>query len=177
MFGIAEIVLGRVRTLVVAYVRTLAGTLYARFGVAVGPDGLLGLPASDAWIVDTGPSAAVAGLALDGLGFLLQIVALRSIPLYAVGAALAASLAVTAVAAGRSLGARPARAEWSAVGAVRAGPALVALAWLGDRSREGLRGAAFAGYAAAVGGALAPAGFGAAPTDGAEHPRTLRTGG
>lgn len=37
-----------------------------------------------------------AGLALDGLGFLLQVVALRSLPLYAVGASLAASLAVTA---------------------------------------------------------------------------------
>ncbi|GLF92865.1 hypothetical protein [Streptomyces yaizuensis] len=64
MFGIAEITLGRWRTLVVAYVCTLAGTLYARFGVAVGPDGPLGLPASDARIVDTGPSAAVAGLAV-----------------------------------------------------------------------------------------------------------------
>ena len=39
----------------------------------------------------------LAGLALDGLGFLLQIAALRSVPIYAVGAALAASLAVTAV--------------------------------------------------------------------------------
>nr|WP_190124018.1 hypothetical protein [Streptomyces inusitatus] len=64
VFGIAEIALGRWRTLVVAYVCTLAGTLYARFGVAVGPDGPLGLPASDARIVDTGPSAAVAGLAV-----------------------------------------------------------------------------------------------------------------
>ncbi|NED76694.1 hypothetical protein G3I51_31145, partial [Streptomyces sp. SID9944] len=45
----------------------------------------------------------LAGLALDGLGFLLQIVALRSLPIYAVGAALASSLAVTAVAAARLL--------------------------------------------------------------------------
>ncbi|MBO0917205.1 hypothetical protein J1C73_23725, partial [Streptomyces laculatispora] len=43
----------------------------------------------------------VAGLALDGLGFVLQIIALRSLPIYAVGAALAASLAVTAVVAAR----------------------------------------------------------------------------
>ncbi|MFD7549604.1 hypothetical protein ACFV0R_06995 [Streptomyces sp. NPDC059578] len=64
VFGTAEIVLGRPRTLVVAYVCTLAGTLYARFGVAVGPDGLLGLSAVDAQVVDTGPSAAVTGLAI-----------------------------------------------------------------------------------------------------------------
>ncbi|MFF1837940.1 hypothetical protein ACFVXE_27570 [Streptomyces sp. NPDC058231] len=64
VFGIAEICLGRSRTLLIAYVATLAGTLYARFGVAVGPDGLFGLPPSDARIVDTGPSAAVVGLAV-----------------------------------------------------------------------------------------------------------------
>ncbi|MFD9722067.1 hypothetical protein [Streptomyces sp. NPDC059076] len=62
VFGIAEITLGWLRTLLVAYVCTLTGTLYARFGVAIGPDGLFGLPASDAQVVDTGPSAAVAGL-------------------------------------------------------------------------------------------------------------------
>ncbi|MGW4028523.1 hypothetical protein ACWEFL_04245 [Streptomyces sp. NPDC004838] len=64
VFGIAEICLGRTRTLVIAYVSTLAGTLYARIGVAVGPGGLFGLPESDARIVDTGPSAAVVGLAI-----------------------------------------------------------------------------------------------------------------
>jgi hypothetical protein len=64
VFGVAEICLGRQRTLLIAYVATLAGTLYARTGVAVGPDGLFGLPASDAQVVDTGPSAAVVGLAI-----------------------------------------------------------------------------------------------------------------
>lgn len=64
VFGIAEICLGWWRTLVVAYVATLAGTLYARIGIALGPDSLFGLPASDARIVDTGPSAAVVGLAV-----------------------------------------------------------------------------------------------------------------
>lgn len=65
VFGIAEICLGRTRTLVVAYVSTLAGTMYARLGIALGPDvPLLGLPASDARVVDTGPSAAVVGLAV-----------------------------------------------------------------------------------------------------------------
>jgi hypothetical protein len=64
VFGIAEIALGRWRTLVIAYVSTLAGTTYARIGIALGPDGFFGLPASDAQVVDTGPSAAVVGLAL-----------------------------------------------------------------------------------------------------------------
>ncbi|MFB6643734.1 hypothetical protein ACFCYF_41625 [Streptomyces chartreusis] len=63
-FGIAEMCLGRWRTLVVAYVATLAGTLYARVAIAIGPDGPFGLPASDARVVDTGPSAAVVGLAV-----------------------------------------------------------------------------------------------------------------
>lgn len=70
----------------------------------------------------------VAGLALDGLGFLLQIVALRSLPIYAVGAALAASLAVTAVVAARLLGVRLSGTEWGAVGVVSAGLAMLGLA-------------------------------------------------
>ncbi|MFJ5727743.1 hypothetical protein [Streptomyces paradoxus] len=64
VFGIAELCLGRWRTLAVAYVATLAGTLYARLGIRLGPHSPLGLPASDAWVVDTGPSAAVVGLAV-----------------------------------------------------------------------------------------------------------------
>ncbi|MFJ4867661.1 hypothetical protein [Streptomyces sp. NPDC088757] len=64
VFGIAEICLGRWRTLAVAYLATLAGTLYARVGIAIGPDSPFGLPASDALVVDTGPSAAVVGLAV-----------------------------------------------------------------------------------------------------------------
>nr|WP_246562167.1 hypothetical protein [Streptomyces roseirectus] len=65
VFGVAELCLGWARTLAVAYAATLAGTLYARVGVALGPDvPVLGLPASDAHTVDTGPSAAVVGLAV-----------------------------------------------------------------------------------------------------------------
>ncbi|MFE9169961.1 DMT family transporter [Streptomyces kebangsaanensis] len=70
----------------------------------------------------------LAGLALDGLGFLLQIAALRSLPIYVVGAALAASLAVTAVAASRLLRVRLSAVEWSAVGVVCAGLAMLGLA-------------------------------------------------
>ncbi|MEU9393522.1 hypothetical protein AB0D86_26410 [Streptomyces sp. NPDC048324] len=64
VFGIAEICLGRPRALALAYAATLAGTLYARLGIRLGFDSLLGLPASDARVVDTGPSAAVVGLAV-----------------------------------------------------------------------------------------------------------------
>lgn len=70
----------------------------------------------------------VAGLGLDGVGFLLELVALRSLPIYAVGAALAASLAVTAVTAARLLGARLSGREWAAVAAVCGGLALLGLA-------------------------------------------------
>ncbi|WP_433406710.1 hypothetical protein [Streptomyces sp. CA-146814] len=70
----------------------------------------------------------VAGLTLDGLGFVLQIVALRALPIYAVGAALAASLAVTAVVAARLLAVRLSRAEWAAVAVVCAGLGMLGLA-------------------------------------------------
>ncbi|MEU6251880.1 hypothetical protein [Streptomyces sp. NPDC047043] len=64
VFGIAEICIGRWRTLVIAYAATLAGTLYARLGIRLGFDNPFGLPSSDARVVDTGPSAAVVGLAV-----------------------------------------------------------------------------------------------------------------
>ncbi|MFF0966738.1 hypothetical protein ACWDQO_25610 [Streptomyces sp. NPDC003703] len=64
VFGVAEICLGRPRTLAVAYAATLTGTLYARLGLALGPHHPLGLPPADAHVVDTGPSAAVVGLAV-----------------------------------------------------------------------------------------------------------------
>jgi drug/metabolite transporter (DMT)-like permease len=81
----------------------------------------------------------IAGLALDGLGFLLQIAALRSVPIYAVGAALAASLAVTAVVAARLLRVRLNGLEWAAVAVVCAGLAMLGLAsgTEGDRSGPG----------------------------------------
>ncbi|MFK8909921.1 hypothetical protein, partial [Streptomyces sp. YS-3] len=70
----------------------------------------------------------IAGLGLDGLGFVLQIVALRAVPIYAVGAALAASLAVTAVVSARVLAVRLSGTEWVAVGVVCAGLAMLGLA-------------------------------------------------
>ncbi|MEU9111775.1 hypothetical protein AB0D04_08300 [Streptomyces sp. NPDC048483] len=68
------------------------------------------------------------GLALDGVGFLLELVALRALPIYVVGAALAATLAVTAVVAAPVLHSRLRRAEWAAVGTVCGGLALLGLA-------------------------------------------------
>ncbi|MFF5978545.1 hypothetical protein ACFY78_06765 [Streptomyces olindensis] len=64
VFGVAELCLGWKRALAIAYLATLAGTLYARVGIWLGPGAPLGLPASDAWVVDAGPSAAVVGLAV-----------------------------------------------------------------------------------------------------------------
>ncbi|MGW0866666.1 DMT family transporter [Streptomyces sp. NPDC002611] len=94
----------------------------------------------------------LVGLALDGLGFLLQIIALRSVPIYAVGAALAASLAVTAVVAARLLKVRLSRMEWAAVGVVCAGLALLGLASgaEGDESGPGWLKWAMLGAAAGV---------------------------
>lgn len=62
-FALAELVLGRARTLAVAYVTTLAGTLTARLMIALGPGWWgFGLPADCGTVLDTGPSAAVVGL-------------------------------------------------------------------------------------------------------------------
>ncbi|WP_329018678.1 hypothetical protein [Streptomyces sp. NBC_01601] len=62
-FALAELVLGRARTLAIAYVTTLAGTLAARLMIALGPGWWgFGLPAACGSVLDTGPSAAVVGL-------------------------------------------------------------------------------------------------------------------
>lgn len=62
-FALAELSLGRARTLFVAYATTLAGTLTARVMIAIGPGWWgLGLPAECGKVLDTGPSAAVVGL-------------------------------------------------------------------------------------------------------------------
>ncbi|MFF8313000.1 hypothetical protein ACF05W_03595 [Streptomyces lydicus] len=64
VFGIAEICVGWRQTLLVAYLATLAGTMYARIGIWIGPQSPLGLADSDKYVIDTGPSAAVVGLAV-----------------------------------------------------------------------------------------------------------------
>ncbi|MFF8942445.1 hypothetical protein ACF1A5_09245 [Streptomyces sp. NPDC014864] len=62
-FALAELALGRARTLVVSYATTLAGTLTVRVMLAIGPGWWgLGLPPEIGQVLDTGPSAAVVGL-------------------------------------------------------------------------------------------------------------------
>ncbi|MGW3956659.1 hypothetical protein ACWEKM_38465 [Streptomyces sp. NPDC004752] len=62
-FALAELALGRARTLAVAYATTLAGTLMVRVMIALGPGWWgLGLPPETGQVLDTGPSAAVVGL-------------------------------------------------------------------------------------------------------------------
>ncbi|MFJ9695973.1 DMT family transporter [Kitasatospora sp. NPDC101183] len=69
----------------------------------------------------------VAGTLLDILGFVLSIVALRTLPLFLVQAVTNASLAVTALAAVRLLGARLHRSDVAGILAVVVGLTLLAL--------------------------------------------------
>ncbi|MZF87923.1 hypothetical protein [Streptomyces sp. SID5643] len=108
----------------------------------------------------------LAGLALDGLGFVLQILALRSVPIYAVGAALAASLAVTAVVAARLLRVRLSRVEWAAVAVVCAGLALLGLASGAEGDEEGPAWLTWAMLGAAAGVLLLGAVAGRLPERG-----------
>ncbi|MFF9122598.1 hypothetical protein ACF09J_04725 [Streptomyces sp. NPDC014889] len=62
-FALAELTLGRGRTLFISYATTLAGTLTVRVMIALGPGWWgLGLPPEAGRVLDTGPSAAVVGL-------------------------------------------------------------------------------------------------------------------
>lgn len=70
----------------------------------------------------------LAGIGLDGLGFLLQIAALRLVPIYVVAAAIAASLAVTAIVAAWLLKVRLSAMEWVAVAVVCGSLAMLGLA-------------------------------------------------
>src|SRR6266496_1966482 len=69
----------------------------------------------------------LAGIGLDLVGFLAELAALRNLPLFVVQAAVASSLAVTAVAATAMVGAVLSGREWAAVAAVCAGLALLGL--------------------------------------------------
>ncbi|WP_267244810.1 DMT family transporter [Streptomyces sp. PR69] len=70
----------------------------------------------------------VAGVGLDMVGFAAELAALRAAPIFTVEAALASSLAVTAVVAAVVLRIRLRRVEVAAVAAVCCGLALLALA-------------------------------------------------
>jgi drug/metabolite transporter (DMT)-like permease len=86
----------------------------------------------------------LAGIGLDGLGFLLQVAALRLVPIYVVAAAIAASLAVTAIVAAWVLSARLSTLEWAAVGVVCASLATLGLAAGPEGSQRGPAGLGWA---------------------------------
>jgi drug/metabolite transporter (DMT)-like permease len=78
----------------------------------------------------------VIGFGVDTLGFVFEFVALRSLPLFLVQAAVASSLAVTAVLAARLMHERLGAAEWVGVAGVCAGLALLGLSAGPQRSTD-----------------------------------------
>ncbi|MFV8320292.1 DMT family transporter [Mycobacterium sp. 23] len=114
----------------------------------------------------------LVGIGLDGLGFAFQVVALRLVPIYVVAAALAASIAVTAIVAAWMLSVRLSRAEWTAVGVVCVGLALLGIAAGPEGDGHGPAGLAWAllGVAAVV--FIAGAAAGRLP----DRPRALALG-
>ncbi len=103
------------------------------FGVASAIQGLAARAASDG-TAGVNPRLVVrmlrqwrfvASIGLDFVGFIAQLVALRRLPLFVVQAAIAASLAVTAVTAAWLASHALAGREWAAVIAVTAGIAML----------------------------------------------------
>jgi drug/metabolite transporter (DMT)-like permease len=94
----------------------------------------------------------LAGIGLDGLGFVLQVMALRLVPIYVVAAALAASIAVTGVVSVWVLSARLSPAEWTAIGVVCVSLATLACAAGPGHFRHGPAGLGWAliGVVAAI---------------------------
>lgn len=131
---------------------TVLQAVAARAAVGTDPTGS-GRPGDDAALLLRALRQwrYIAGLALDGLGFLFQIAALRSLPIYAVGAALAASLAVTAVVAARLLRVRLSGMEWASVGVVCAGLGMLGLASGTEGDRAGTDTLRYAMLATGVG--------------------------
>ena len=99
------------------------------------------------------PGPAVAGAAAVALPgghrarrsrLPLQVAALRLVPIYVVAAAIAASLAVTAIVAAWVLSTRLSASEWAAVGVVCASLAMLGLAAGPEGIRHGPAGLAWA---------------------------------
>jgi hypothetical protein len=104
-----------------ASVLQAAATRSVEAGSGSGIDTVLLMRAARQW-------RYLVGIGLDGLGFLLQVAALRMVPIYVVAAALAASIAVTGIVAAWVLSARLSAAEWTAVGVVCLSLVVLALA-------------------------------------------------
>jgi drug/metabolite transporter (DMT)-like permease len=86
----------------------------------------------------------LAGLGLDGLGFVLQVAALRLVPIYVVAAAIGASLAVTAIVSAWILSVRLSAMEWAAVGVVCLSLALLGVAAGPEGTQRGPAGLGWA---------------------------------
>ena len=97
----------------------------AEHGGAVGHRGIARLVTRPAY---------VAGLALDGAGFLASVVALRTLPLFLVQAAVASSVGVTAVLAVRLLGAHLSRRDVRLLVGLGAGLLLLAVSAQPERA-------------------------------------------
>jgi drug/metabolite transporter (DMT)-like permease len=98
----------------------------------------------------------LAALGVDLLGFVAEFAALRTLPLFLVQAAVAASLAVTAVLAARLLGERLTGREWLAVGAVCGGLAVLGVS-AGPEGGAGVGGRFSVGLAVLLAAVLAVA--------------------
>lgn len=110
----------------------------------------------------------IASLAIDLLGFVAQLIALRRLPLFAVQAIIASNLAVTAVFAAWLMRARLTVREWLAVGGVVTGVALLGLS-------AGAQGAARVGPAFQLGLIVGVVAVGAAALIVVRLPNPART--
>ena len=110
----------------------------------------------------------LASIAIDLVGFIAQLVALRRLPLFAVQAIMASNLAVTAVCAAWLMKARLALREWLAVAGVVAGVSLLGLS-------AGSEGAARTGREFELGLIVAVAAVGVAGFAVARLPNPVRT--
>lgn len=118
--------LGLIGALLAAFCYGLATVLQA-----VGVRRFAAVPAGVSLLVRIREGRSyLTGLAFDGLGFVASLLALRTLPLFVVQSAIAASVAVTAVLAVMFLGARLRRAEVAAL--VVVGLGLVGLAIAGS---------------------------------------------
>ncbi len=110
----------------------------------------------------------LGSMALDLLGFVAQLVALRRLPLFAVQAIIAANLAVTAIFAAWLMRVRLAAREWLAVAGVIVGVGLLSLS-------AGAEGAARVGSAFKLGLIVAVVGVGVGGFAVARLPNPART--
>ncbi len=110
----------------------------------------------------------LASIAIDMVGFVAQLVALRRLPLFAVQAIMAANLAVTAVFAAWLMKARLALREWLAVAGVVIGVGLLGLS-------AGAQGAAQVGSTFQLALIVAVVGVGVAGFAAAKLPNPART--